>query len=158
MVVEEEQHKHKLARLEQDARFAREKQAWEEDRKKLVETSKLENEQFKKSLEADLRIKHDETVSLCKLDAQQQIAQTKIDYERKVKELELAAAKTNAENERKFYDRLATELAKFHSEGNTTTGFIKELALEMMAKGHAFPMTTELRTVNLNQLPEPAKT
>ena len=154
MLVEEDQHKHKLARLEQDARFAREKQTWDEDKRKLLDQSKNDTDQFKKNLEADLRIKHDEVVSLCKLDAQQQIVQAKIDYERSLKELEVLAAKTNAENERKIYDRLSTELAKLHTDGNTTTSFIKDLCLEMMAKGPMPTVTAELRTVNVNSLPE----
>jgi len=116
--------------------FVREQNQWKEDARRTEK--KLQEDHDRKVLEV---------TSLLKLDHAQQVKQLEIDYKRKLQDQEIAhkeemmTVKSNADAEKikiqtdlaqKYYDQMHASLSEFHTEGNTTTKFMHEMALKMI--------------------------
>jgi len=96
----------------------------------LAERKKLEIEFAEK--ESRLNLKIEEIKQLHKLDIEQQVATIKNDYT-----LKLVNEKEKLNTA--FYEKMSTELAKIHSDGNVQTKFIQELSLKMLDKAPMLP-------------------
>ena len=83
---------------------------------------------------------------LAQLESDQKQAQLKLDFEKKIIELtknhneELTALKIKLEAD--YYEKLKAALKTLHEEGNASTKFMQELALNMMKQG---PVPTSLQ-------------
>lgn len=114
MHLEEEMHKYKLRTLELEADITRQKNQWAEDSSR--EKKKLKDEH-------DLKLK--EIITLTKLDSEQRIKQAELDAARRLNE---HSANLNKE----YFDKLSAAMTKLHEEGNVTTKFQRDIALEML--------------------------
>lgn len=77
MRMDDQRHQSRMALEAKEAQFTREKKLWEEDKIRLQDETKRDQEKFKT-----------EVTALCKLDYDQRIAQAKVDFDRKVQDLE----------------------------------------------------------------------
>lgn len=86
--------------------------------------------------EKDHEIKHRETISLMRLEAEQKIKQAELDAQRVQSTLIAKHTTDVAEIEsrlmKEHYEKLQTALEELHSKGNITTQFMKELALKLL--------------------------
>lgn len=151
-----EDHKHaiKLQQKEERLAFEREREKWLEDKERMIRLHEEDKEITLKRLKEELELSHKETITLLKLDSQQQIKQAELDRDRAIAKIQAESDNKLNEERRKLqedqYKKLSTELAKLHSEGNSTTKFIQEMSLKMLEQ------TPGVRAnVNLNQLPQP---
>ena len=91
----------------------------------------------------DAELKQLEIKTMMKLEAEQKIAKAILEADKKVilKDQEISELKRQHAEEisdlkssltKEHYDNLTANLEKFHTEGNTTTKFMKELSMEML--------------------------
>ena len=143
MALEEERHRHKLVQQEQTAQFEREKKIWQEERARLLAQAEEDKKQFEARLKSEYELKSNESMTLHRLEAQQQTKQAEIDRDRKIEEIRAEFNKKMAEEtdrlRKETYERLSTELAKLHSEGNNATKFMQETVLAAL-NGMSKPM------------------
>lgn len=132
MELAEVKHEHQLKLNESQAMLERERKHWDEDRQRIVD---------KLTQEHELKLK--EVVTVTKLDSQQQIKKAQLDAEA---ELNKKVGVLNKEH----YDRLADALNKLHTEGNVTTKFTQDLALQMMSHLPANKSETKVLTGSID--------
>ena len=93
-------------------------------------------ERIKKEHQSEFDIKINEAVSLLKLKSEQKTAQLEIDYERKIYAIREEAAselwKTKEKLVQDNFEKFKETTQKLHEEGNITTKFVQELAVNMM--------------------------
>ncbi len=95
-------------------------------------THKMEMERREK----DHAIKHQEAISLMRLEAEQKIKQSELDAQRVQSNL-ISKHTTDIANiesrlMKEHYEKLQAALEELHSKGNITTQFMKELALKLL--------------------------
>jgi len=139
MAVEEKNHTHKLELREKIAEFEREKKIWNLDKNDLIEKHDRESTELEKRLQAEFDIKEKETIALGKLENQQKTKQAELDSQREVakikEEYAIKESKLRIELAEENYKKLSEAMTKLHSEGNSSSKFIQEIALKMMDKG-----------------------
>lgn len=131
--LEEIRHGHRLQMQELNAKTELEKKAWEQEKSFL-----------EKNLKQNHELKTREAVTLVKLDSEERIKQAELSFEAKHNQKVM-------ELEKDFNDRLKNALTKLHEEGNVTTNFVKDLALNM------FSHVPETRTQTKIMLAAPEK-
>jgi len=91
---------------------------------------------------------HKATIEKLKLDKEQVVNEVKIKSDKLVMEAEAEADKRVNENHQKlnteFYDKLKSELAKLHSEGNAQTQFVQEAAMKLLDKAGTIVPTSKV--------------
>ncbi len=135
MALQKARHCHDLSLATTKAELDRAKSLFEEDKKRI-----------ESHLKKDAEIQKQEIITLTKLESDQKQAQLKLDFEKKIIELtknhneELTALKIKLEAD--YYEKLKAALKTLHEEGNASTKFMQELALNMMKQG---PVPTSLQ-------------
>lgn len=95
-------------------------------------------ERLKKEHQSEFDIRINEATSLLKLQSEQKTKQLEIDYERKVtalrKEMSEDLLKVKEKVLQDGYEKLSVATQRLHEEGNITTKFVQDLAINMMNK------------------------
>jgi hypothetical protein len=98
----------------------------------------------------ELELQHKEIVTLLKLDSEQKQKQVELDFKRLLDEKrhELQQEFTDLKEKliKENYDKLGTELAKLHSEGNQNTKFVQDLAISML--GNVPESKTQVKVIS----------
>lgn len=143
MALEKEQHKHELALQAERAVFEREREIWEKEKAELVARAKREKEEFENTLRKELELKHNETVTLTKLESQQKIKQAEIDKERVINKLKAEhaqeLARVQADESEKYHEKLDKSLQEIMIKGDHNSKFLKQLTLEAVKKVNTLP-------------------
>jgi len=135
MALQRAKHEHELKLATAKAELDRAKTLFEEDKKRI-----------ESQLKKDAEIQKQEIVTLTKLDSDQKQAQLRLDFEKQTIEItkkhneELTTLKIKLEAD--YYEKLKAALKTLHEEGNASTKFMQELALNMMKQG---PVPTSLQ-------------
>lgn len=136
-------HEHNLKLKEKEALFSRIEKEWKEDKTRLEAQFVEDKERAIEHIKQDSEREQLELKTLMKLESEQKIAKAILDAEKKIilKDAEISdlkkvhaeqLAQLKSDLAKEHYDNLQANLEKFHTEGNTTTKFMKELSMEML--------------------------
>lgn len=91
---------------------------------------------LKKNAEQEIEMKTREVTSLLKLDAQQKIAKIELDHKKKFEDLRQSSHEETLKLKEQllldFQNKFTNAVSKLHEEGNVTTKFVQDLALNMV--------------------------
>lgn len=136
MDIEKEQHKHGLALDSERAVFDREKKIWEKEKQELTDRAVRDKEEFEKYLTKDLEIKHNEAITLIKLESQQKIKQAELDRDRGINDLktehaeELSTMKSELAED--YYNKLTKAFQEIQLNGDKNSKFVQDMAMKIM--------------------------
>jgi hypothetical protein len=103
-----------------------------------IKEKEAEIDLLKRNAQQEIEMKTREVISLLKLEADQKNAQLQIDSEKKINEIRHKASEDLLVLKEKvlmdFQEKFTAATAKLHEEGNVTTKFVQDLALNMMGK------------------------
>lgn len=141
MALEKEDHKHQLALESKTAIFEREKEIWAKEKQELIDRAERDKKEFESNLKRDLEIKHNEAITLTKLESQQKIKQAELDKDRAINELKAdhagKVAAIQASESEKYHDKLSNALQEITMNGDKNTKFVQEMALKLVDKAPA---------------------
>ncbi len=124
-------------------------------------------ELLKKQSTQEIEMKTREVTALLKLQSEQKIAQIELDSKKASAEIALTYEKKANDLEKKsndkllalqsklmqdFQDKFTSAISKLHEEGNVTTKFVQDLALNMLGKNPA--TKTEVKMITKHESEE----
>lgn len=127
----------------------------EADIKLLKENAQQEIEMKTREMQSLLKLKHDQQIAEIEMQAKKETATIALAFEKKANELE--AKKNDEIHEIKeklmleYQEKLAEALSKLHSEGNHTTKFVQDLALQMIGKQPTTKLETKVITKSCDE-------